>query len=502
MKLTIIGGGGFRVPQIVEALGRRPQQEIDVTELCLYDVSPERLRAMAAVLDQLTLPRKPRITLVSNLSDAVRGANFVFSAIRVAGTEGRVKDELIALRRGVLGQETVGPGGYAYALRTIPAALELARAVAETAPNAWVINFTNPAGIITQAMRGILGRRVIGICDTPIGLVRRAARALGVRERELDYDYIGLNHLGWLRSITKDGQELLPTLLNTPQLLSQMEEARLIGAEWVRQLGMIPNEYLFYFYRNREAVAQILAEEQTRGQFLAAQQRAFYEAALAAPERAGALWNAAHREREETYMAEAREVAGEGAREEDDLEGGYQEVALDLMTALSGGGALRWGGNTPEDNERTPNTNNPTPKVNNPTPKVNNPVRMILGVSNSEGGERIIAALADDAVIEVPCLVDENGPVPVPLAPLTGAELGLIVQVKACETLLIEAVREANPNKAWRAIASHPLVDSADIARRILDDYCAAIPEVAAALGRTSEGNPMKKQEKEHRLGA
>lgn len=453
MKLTIVGGGGFRVPQIVEALSRRPRDEIDVTELYLYDVAPERLRVMTAVLDQLDVPRKPRIVATTNMAEAVRGADFVFSAIRVAGTEGRVQDELIPLRHGVLGQETVGPGGYAYALRTIPVALELARTVAEAAPQAWVINFTNPAGIITQAMREVLGRRVIGICDTPIGLVRRAARALGSQESELEYDYIGLNHLGWLRSITRGGRDVLPTLLNTPELLSQMEEARLIGLDWVRQLGMIPNEYLFYFYRNREAVAQILTEDQTRGQFLSAQQRAFYETALDELDHAANLWDATHREREETYMAEAREVAGEGAREDDDLDGGYQEVALDLMTALSGRKSTRWNGKS---------------------------ARMILGVSNTEGGERIIPALADDAIVEVPCWVDRKGPLPVPLAPLTGAELGLIVQVKACETLVIDAVREGNRDKAWHAIATHPLVDSADVARRILDEYCKAIPGVAA----------------------
>ena len=448
MKLTIIGGGGFRVPQIVEALSGRPMHEIHVTELCLHDISEERLRVMTAVLDQIAVAGKPRITAERDVRKAVHGADFVFSAIRVAGTEGRVLDELIPLQHGVLGQETVGPGGYAYAMRTIPVALELAEAVKAEAPSAWVINFTNPAGIITQAMRGVLGNRVIGICDTPIGLVRRAARALGEREMDLDYDYVGLNHLGWLRRIVKDDVDLLPTLLNTPELLGHMEEARLIGPEWVRNLGMIPNEYLFYFYRNREAVEQILGEEQTRGQFLAEQQRTFYRAALEHESRASDLWNEAHREREETYMAEAREVAGDGERDESDLEGGYQEVALDLMTALSGG----------------------------------RPARMILGVANSEGGARIIPSLAADAVIEVPCRVDENGPVPVPIGPLEGAELGLVVQIKSCENSVIESVRAKDRAAGWRAIASHPLVNSVDTAKAIFDEYCAAIPEIAAVF--------------------
>lgn len=447
MKLTIIGGGGFRVPQIVEALAKRPPEEIEVSKLWLYDISADRLEVMTAVLEQLPIDRKPIVRAVSDLREAVRGADFVFSAIRVAGTEGRVKDELIPLSHGVLGQETVGPGGYAYAMRTIPAAMELARVVKEEAPSAWVVNFTNPAGIITQAMRGILGDRVIGICDTPIGLVRRAARALGEREADLDYDYIGLNHLGWLRSISRDGSELMPTLLGTERL-QQMEEARLIGMEWVRQLGMIPNEYLFYFYRNREAVEEILGETATRGQFLSEQQSAFYGDALREPTQAATLWDATHREREETYMAEAREVSGDGDRAEDDLDGGYQEVALDLMTALSGG----------------------------------KPARMILGVANALGGTRTVAALADDAVIEVPCHVDENGAVPVDVAELTGAELGIMCQVKACETLVIDAVATGSRATAWQAIAGHPLVNSVAVAKDILDEYCEAIPEVAAVF--------------------
>ncbi len=448
MKLTVVGGGGFRVPQIVEALSRRPKDQLDVTELCLYDISDERLRVMADVLDQLSIARKPRITVTGDLRTAIHSADFVFSAMRVAGTEGRVRDELIPLRHNVLGQETVGPGGYAYALRTIPAALELAHAVAQEAPGAWVINFTNPAGIITQAMRGVLGKKVIGICDTPIGLVRRAARALGHREIDLDYDYIGLNHLGWLRSIRKDGDDLLPRLLNDPDLLGQMEEARLIGPEWVRNLGILPNEYLFYYYRNREAVAQIRIQDKTRGQFLSAQQSDFYRGALAHRQEAAALWERAHREREETYMAEAREVAGAGEREEDDLDGGYQEVALDLMTALSGG----------------------------------SPARMILGVANAESGTRIIPALAPEAIVEVPCTVGTAGPVPVALGPLEGAELGLITQVKACETLIIEAVLTRDRATAWKAMALHPLVDSIEIAKTILDEYCEAIPEIAAVF--------------------
>lgn len=450
MKLTIVGGGGFRVPQIIEELAGRPTHELDVTEVCLYDVDEQRLNVMTQVVADMNLERKPAITATSDLTDAVQNADFIFSAMRVGGAAGRVLDESVALENGVLGQETVGPGGYAYAFRTIPAALELARTVVDVAPDAWVINFTNPAGIITQAMRQVMGPRVVGICDTPIGLVRRVVRALGLERQDFTYDYVGLNHLGWLRSVKVDGEEKLPLLLGDDALLHQIEEARIIGFEWVRQLGMLPNEYLFYYYRNREAVDSLVGEVQTRGQFLAQQQESFYDRAEQNPDAAGNLWDAAHREREATYMVEARQVAQEGERHQEDMEGGgYQKVAADLMVALSSG------------------------KI----------AHMILGVANETGPNGLLVpGLSPQAVVEVPCAVDAAGIHPLEVAPLRGPEFGLVSRVKACEELVIRAVVEKNRGLGWQAIASHPLVDSVDVAKRIFDGYCQQIPEVAAAF--------------------
>ena len=449
MKLTIIGGGGFRVPQIIAALAKRSRERLDVDHVCLYDVSDQRLRVMKAVLGGMTQAAALKIETTTDLASAVRGASFIFSAMRVGGTCSRVVDERVALNHDVLGQETVGPGGYAYAFRTIPEALRLARAVRDHAPEAWVINFTNPAGIITRAMQTIMGNRVVGICDTPIGLVRRVARALGLAEADIEYDYVGLNHLGWLRSINVRGKDHLPRLLADDRLLSEIEEARIIGFDWVRGLGMLPNEYLFYYYHNREAVAQIKKEFHTRGEYLDEQQSKFYRAADEIPDQATELWDDAHREREATYMAEAREVAGEGERHQDDVEsGGYQEVALDLMEALSGGGHTR----------------------------------MILGVCNSIAGDLIVPSLGPADVVEVPCEVDATGIHPQPVAPLQGPQRGLISQVSACEELVVAAATSFDKGLAWQALASHPLVDSVMVAREMLDEYCAQIPEVGAAF--------------------
>ena len=185
----------------------------------------------------------------------------MFCAIRVGQLEGRVIDESVPLELNVLGQETTGPGGICFALRTIPAMIELAETIAERAPHAWLINFTNPAGMVTEAVRQVLGDRVIGICDTPSALCRRVARALGHTPDEMWFDYFGLNHLGWLQAASDSTGDRLPELLEDDAALAGFEEGRLFGGDWLRALGMIPNEYLYYFYFGADTVSTI----QSRG---------------------------------------------------------------------------------------------------------------------------------------------------------------------------------------------------------------------------------------------
>ena len=290
MKLTILGGGGFRVPLVYEAVATGATG-LQVDEIALQDVDPDRLRTIAEVIEGLRaqleadgrISHAPRLVATTDLRDAVTAGDFVFSAVRVGGAEARTVDERVALGLGLLGQETIGPGGLAYALRTLPVALDIARTVAEVAPAAWVINFTNPAGIVTEAMRGVLGDRVVGICDTPIGLVRRVGRLLDVDlvagERGAEVDYVGLNHLGWLRSVTVEGTDRLPDLLADDAALEEIEEARLIGKDWVRADGALPNEYLYYYLHTASAIDRITGSATTRGEFLAKQQGDFYLAA-------------------------------------------------------------------------------------------------------------------------------------------------------------------------------------------------------------------------------
>ncbi|MFB7633100.1 6-phospho-beta-glucosidase [Streptomyces sp. NPDC056149] len=439
MRLSILGGGGFRVPLVYRALLDDPTRS--VSELTLYDTDPRRVAVISDVLARLSRGRTEAVPVrvAESLDAALTGADFVFSAIRVGGTAGRIRDERIPLSEGVLGQETVGAGGVLYGLRTIPVALHIAERVAALAPGAWVINFTNPAGMVTEAMAQVLGDRVIGICDSPVGLVRRAARAAGADPAALEdpirsgYDYVGLNHLGWLRSLTLDGADVLPGLLTDEAALGSFEEGRLFGPDWLRVLGALPNEYLHYYYFRRETLHSVRDTAQTRGEFLDRQQGGFFERAATAgsPDAVYELWERTRLEREETYMAHSREATGGWQRDSADLEGGgYDRVALALMHAIAG------------DSGR----------------------RLILNVRNGT----TVPQLPSDAIVETVCEVTAKGARPLPCAPLREDQLGLMLQLKAVERATVDAALFKDRDAALRALALHPLVDSATVAARIL----------------------------------
>ncbi|MGP4109315.1 6-phospho-beta-glucosidase [Streptomyces sp. 4N509B] len=458
-RLTILGGGGFRVPLVHAALLADPHRQI--THLTLHDTDAGRLAAVRAVLAGQALAATasptasagarpgPEITATTDLDEALRGADFVFSAIRVGGLAGRAADERVALAEGVLGQETVGAGGIAYGLRTVPVATDIARRVARLAPDAWVINFTNPAGLVTEAMSRVLGDRVVGICDSPVGLGRRAARAAGVDPDAVRLDYVGLNHLGWLRGLHVAGRDVLPGLLADTAALTSFEEGRLFGPDWLRALGALPNEYLHYYYFARETVAAHRAAERTRGAFLHEQQTRFYAATHPDPEAALRAWDATRAEREATYMAENREAADAGERDPSDLEsGGYEGVALALMRAIA----------------------------------TNEPTRLILNVRN----RTTLTALDADAVVEVPCLVDASGARPLATDPLPPYATGLVTAVKAVERQVMAAAETGSRAAAVRAFALHPLVDSVHVATRLTDAYADAHPGLAHLRGQQS----------------
>jgi 6-phospho-beta-glucosidase len=432
VKLTVIGAGGFRTPAIYRALVSGVA-DVSFDEIVLYDADDARFSRMTAVLDGIDAELGAAVgyRMSTDLADAVEGADVVYCAIRVGGLEGRLKDERVAVAAGAIGQETTGPGGIAFALRTVPAVLAIAEEVAERAPSALFVNFTNPAGLVTEALRRVLGDQVVGICDGPPDLCKRVARAVGLPPEQLWFDYFGINHLGWLRAVIHRGHDLLPHLLADGERLESFEEGRLFRTEWIRAVGMIPNEYLYYYYSQREAL-ESMRRGKLRAAVLVEQQRDFYEGnggdALAA-------WRAASARREVSYMAEAWSARGVDQAEvaESREPGGYGGVALQIVDA-----------------------------VFNARPRV-----MILNTVNRSA----MPFLDPDAVVEVSCVVGPGGVVPTAIGDCPLECQGLIAQVRAAERAAIEAAVSGSRRQALRAFALHPLVPSVEVAEQLLSSY-------------------------------
>jgi 6-phospho-beta-glucosidase len=445
MKLTIVGGGGFRVPLVYGALLEK-KARLGLEEVVLHDIDADRLTRIGAVLDGLAEEHGERLPFrtTTDLVDAVEGADFVFCAIRVGQLEGRVIDEDVPLGLGVLGQETTGPGGICFALRTIPVMVRLAETVRDHAPDAWLINFTNPAGMVTEAVRQVLGDKAVGICDSPSGLCRRVARAVDRDASDLWFDYFGLNHLGWLKGVRDgSGASLLEDLLEDDERLNGFEEGRLFGGDWLRSLGMIPNEYLYYFYYASDTVSAIRGGH-TRGAFLLEQQREFYARDGHSPQAALADWRATRHDRERTYMAEARDAAGDAHEHEHDANGGYENEAMAVLEAIA----------------------------------LNSREVLILNTANRSS----LPFLDASAVVEVPCVVGRAGPVPLAIGEVSAHARSLVELMKDVERTTIDAALLGSSQLAIRALALHPLVPSVTTAKEIFDGYRKRLPALQEAF--------------------
>ncbi len=445
MKIALIGGGGFRTPMVSDALAG-VVSDVDVDELALHDLDAARMERIAAVIAGLDRERGGivQVTTTTSLAEAADGAGAVFAAVRVGGLAARIVDERVPLELGVLGQETVGPAGVAFALRTVPQMQRIATVVRDRAPDAWFVNFTNPAGLVTEALRTVLGDRVIGICDSPTALWRHAAEALGRPMSSLRPSYVGLNHLGWLGALWDEGHDVLPTLIRDDRVVD-VHEVQLAGVSDVRERGMIPNEYLAYYRATSEVIAAF-RRDGARSEILARQQSAFYGTEVSSPEEALAAWRRTKDARHSTYMAETHAaedvttaVSTSVLAPDDEVmsadEAGYGWVAAALVRAVA---------NDTRD-------------------------RLILGVRN--GGT--VGWLDDDATVEVPCVVGGAGPVADGVDDLHDVELRLMERVRDAERATLAAVASPSRRAVVEAIARHPVVPSRELAERIVDGYLA-----------------------------
>jgi 6-phospho-beta-glucosidase len=408
MKLAVIGGGSTYTPELADGIGRLLPS---VEELVLVDPDPGRLAAVGPVSARIMAAHghPARVRWTGRLEDGTDGADAILFQLRVGGQAARQRDETWPLDCGCVGQETTGAGGLAKALRTVPLVLDLAeRARRRASPSAFIIDFTNPVGIVTRALLSA-GHRAIGLCNVAIGFQRDFASLLGVSPSRVSLGHVGLNHLTWERSVFLDGVDVLPELLRK----HAEEIAPHIGlaADFIRHLGMVPSYYLRYYYAHDAVVAS------QRGAVTRAEEVARLEAELL-----------------ELYADPALDTKPPQLARR----GGayYSEAAVDLLVALTG----------QADAGQT------------------------LVVNTGNG--RTLPFLPADAVIEVPAAVGPGGAVPMPAAPAAGIEpllRGLISHVYAYEELALDAAIRGGRNRVYDALLAHPLVGQADQAQRLTD---------------------------------
>jgi len=449
LKLAIIGTAGVRTPLMLRGVLRR-QERLGLTELCLMDSDQEHLDLIRMVSEPVLRARefsdtkKAALPLsviwTTDAREAIRGADFVLTTFRVGGMRSRVIDERVPLRYGVLGQETTGPGGFAMALRTIPVILNYVKMMQELAPQAWLINFTNPSGLITEAVTNHTDvQRMVGICDNPSSMQREIARALKLSPDETFVEYFGLNHLGWVRAVFVHGRDVLPELISALVERRVTLEGLPFDPGFVAALGMLPNEYLHFYYHTPEVVQHIKDAGKTRGeQILELNEWLF--AKLQRLREGGSegeirdAYMSYLLKRGETYMATETghqpdlERLQASAEEE-----GYEGVALGVMECLAG---VRQG-------------------------------ISILNVPNRGA----IAGMDDRDVVEVTCFLEQAAVRPVAMGCVPGHALGLMKQVKAYERAAVEAALSRSYASALKALSLHPLVPGYTVARRILDGY-------------------------------
>ena len=256
MKIAVIGGGSTYTPELIEGFARR-RDVLSGVELVLHDIAADRLAVVGGLAGRILAAQgsSHRLVTTTSLDEAVDAADAVLVQLRVGGQQARLIDETLPGRFGLLGQETTGPGGFAKALRTVPVVLNIAEVVAERAQSdAWIVDFTNPVGIVTRALLD-QDYRALGLCNVAIGFQRRLAAWFGVAADQVQLDHVGLNHLSWIRQVRVDGVDRMPDLLDTPAA-EELAEAIRVPADLLRTLGAIPSYYLHYFYCTDRAIAE------------------------------------------------------------------------------------------------------------------------------------------------------------------------------------------------------------------------------------------------------
>ena len=432
LKIVVIGAGSSYTPELIEGLIQR-QHELPLRELWLVDIDDgrEKMEIIAALTRRMLVKAGLAVRVETRLEreEALRGADYVCSQFRAGCLEARISDERISLKYALIGQETNGLGGFANACRTIPIALQIAADMERLCPDAWLLNFTNPSGMVTEAVLRHSKIKAVGLCNVPVIMQKGVATLLDSRdEQEFIMQVAGLNHFIFVRQIQHQGKDKLGEVI---ALLAQgpdpLVPRNIPPFAWPKDLlanlGMIPCAYLRYYYMSDDILKQELGEassEGTRGEVVKAIEQQLFD-----------LY------RNPDLAEKPKALEGRGGQY-------YSEAACELMSAI------------------------------------HNDKRIIMHVNTRNNGA--INGLPDECAVEVSALITKSGPLALNVAPFPQDTLRLLQLMKEFEQLTIEAAITGNRHTAWRALVLNPLITSGSRLEQALDEVIAAHPDLMSAF--------------------
>jgi len=412
LKIAVIGAGSTYTPELINGFISR-KENLNVDSFFLMDINREKLETVSGLCMRMLEHSgiRCKVHLTDSIDETIEGADYIITQIRVGMLDARIKDEKIPLKYGLLGQETTGAGGFMKAMRTIPVMMDIARKIEQLAPDAWLINFTNPSGLIAEAVLNNTGVKMIGLCNGPINMIRDIRKLLPENTEHFDYDFVGLNHLCWITAVYADGKEILQDKLAKGIELSTLKNIPGIKYDeaLLKATKAIPIGYLNYYYFRDEQVRLCKEAEKTRGELckeIEAELLKLYK---------------------DPNLKEKPAVL--------DKRGGalYSEAAVSLIDAI--------------ENDR-------------------NEIH-VVDVKNNGA----YSFMDDDDVVETKCLVNKKGATPIKLGNFDNQYIiGLMRAVKAYEKLAVRAGLYGDYDAALAALMVHPLIGDYKKAKAVLDE--------------------------------
>lgn len=416
LKIAVIGSGSTYTPEMIQGFIDR-KDVLHVESMYMMDIDREKNEIVSGLVKRMLKANgmSPQFVLTEDLVEAISGADYVLGQIRVGKLEARIQDEKIPLRFGLLGQETTGAGGFMNALRTVPEIIKIAHAIEDYAPDAWFINFSNPSGIMAEAVLNYTPVKMIGLCNVPTVILKDAMLRIPKGTQSIDYDYVGLNHLAWLTALYADGKEILGEQLQKETQISGMKNTPQIPypPQMLQQIGGIPANYPSYFYFRDEHIQKCMEAKLSRGE------------------------ECKKIEEELLKMYQDPALCSKPALLEKRGGAYYSEAAVSLIESL-------------ENNRQEYH---------------------VVNVLNHGA----LPFMAADDVVEIKCRVGKEGAVPVPLEKFDNQHIkGLMQAVKAYEKLTVRAALTGSYDDALQALLVHPLVGDYRKAKGVLDEMLEA----------------------------